>query len=633
MINKFTKKALLNAFIAAHFLFGLVACGYADVPLIEKDRIPLWSELKTLPDPEGRFTPNQISRHFSNGEGRALTYADESYGNWLPYPYWAEFKVSNPLSYPQNRLLSYEVPTQDVVEIWVKRKDGWRLLPERYANQATTLGGGQMFPVWRLSLDAGESQEFLLRLDGYNRMRFPLYLMRDDAFIKQQILLYLTIGFVIAVPSVIALYILTMQGIAGDKSIPLFLVIAACEMLGASWVSGLFTTLIPWLSRATVGWIGWCGYVVMLGLTCWHAQIFMDTKRHDPFAHRVLSAGKWTWLVLVPIFVVLAPEVSRLTLLFGGVLHALLLTFFSIRGYIRKKRPHMRLFIGVWGVYLASGALYIAYRLLNLPVYLPLMINFVQGSLVSALLGWAVCVQVVRRRQKMQVQLDQAQERSKLYAAAQHDLWQPLQSVQRYTSALENADERMRKKLLTSISIALRSVNDFMYTLRDFWMPATSHSLEIQVVQLQELFQNLIEEYRPLAQMMRINLRSHPTSKTVQASTTYLERVVRNLLSNALRYTLPGGRVLLCCRQRGDVTWILCFDTGLGMSSEQAQQCFEAFTRFGDTQRIPEGMGLGLYSVRQLARAMNAQTYLKSIEQRGTVIGIGFVSEPPPFVG
>ena len=430
----------------------------------------------------------------------------------------------------------------------------------------------------------------------------------------------------------IVVYVLTLLRVVGDQSIPLFLAIAACEMLGAAWVSGLLTTLVPWISRATAGWLGWGGYVVMLGLTCWHAQIFMGTARYDPWAHRVLKVCKWFWLIAVPLSAVYQPNTSRLTLLLGGVLHAILLTLFSVRGYIRKPRPHMALFIGVWCVYLASGVLYILYRVLHLPVYLTLMVNYIQGSLVAALLGWAVCVQVIARRQKLLAQIDQAHERANLYAAAQHDLWQPLQSVQRYTHALTEADESQRQKILLHIGAALRAVNDFMFTLRDLWIPVPAKTLVSHNIQLNELLHALVEEYRPLAQMKHINLRYRPTHRALHTHEPYLQRIVRNLITNALRYTPPGGRVLLSCRQRGEVTWLLCIDTGEGMSPEQAQKCFEAFTRFGDTQRIPEGMGLGLFSVRQLAMALRGQTYLKSREGHGTVIGVGLLS-PPPFVG
>lgn len=609
--------------------FNAVASGRTSVPLLEQDRIALWSHLKTLPDPQGQYSPTQVFSRIEEGEGAALAHADQSYGNWLPYPYWAAFELTNPLNQPQNRVLSFEVPTQDHTDLWIQTAQGWQRFPERFQQQPLSWGSGSLFPVWRIHLEPGQSQKFLLRLDGYNRMRFPLFVMRDDAFMRQQILLYLAAGFVFAIPFVIVLYVLTLLRVVGDKSIPLFLLIAACEMMGASWVSGLLTTLMPWVSRDTAGWLGWCGYVLMLGLTCWHAQIFMGTARHDPWAHRVLQACKWLWLFAVPLSALYLPDTTRLTLLLGGVVHAVLLTLFSIRGYIHKPRPHMALFIGVWCVYLASGVLYILYRVLHLPVYLTLMANYVQGSLVAALLGWAVCAQVITRRRKMLTQIHQADERAKLYAAAQHDLWQPLQSVQRYTHAMAYADEGQREKLIAQIGAALRSVNDFMHTLRDLWMPLSPRALETQQVPLDELLQALAEEYRPLAQMKHINLRYRPTKRVVQTHQPHLQRIVRNLISNALRYTAPGGRVLLCCRQRGDVTWLLCIDTGEGMSPEQAQKCFEAFTRFGDTQRIPEGMGLGLFSVRQLASAIGAQTHLKSVQGRGTVIGVGMLSHHP----
>jgi signal transduction histidine kinase len=602
------------------------------VPVVEVNRIALWAQLKTLSDPKGKYTPAEVSQRIELGEGGVLTYADQSYGNWLPYPYWAEFELSNPLNKPQSRWLSFEVPTQDHAEVWTRTAKGWNFFQERFQEHPLALGSGSLFPVWRIYLEPGQSQTFLLRLDGYNRMRFPLFVLTDEAFIRQQIMLYLAAGFVFAVPCVIVVYVLTLLRVVGDKSIPLFLAIAACEMLGASWVSGLLTTLLPWVSRAIAGWLGWCSYVVMLGLTCWHAQIFMGTKRNDPLAHRVLKVCQWLWLIAVPLSALYQPDTSRLTLLFGGVLHAMLLTLFSVRGYIRKPRPHMALFIGVWCVYLASGVLYILYRVLHLPVYLTLMVNYIQGSLVAALLGWAVCVQVIARRQKLLAQIDQAHERANLYAAAQHDLWQPLQSVQRYTHALAEADESQRQKILLHIGTALKAVNDFMYALRDLWMPASPKPLISQNIHLNALLHGLVEEYRPLAQMKHINLRYRPTNRTLHTYEPHIQRILRNLITNALRYTPPGGRVLLTCRQRGEVTWLLCIDTGDGMSPVQAQKCFDAFTRFGDTQRIPEGMGLGLFSVRQLASAIGAQTHLRSREGHGTVIGVGLLLHPP-FVG
>ena len=294
-------KSLWGLLWALLLLSSALAWGQAAVPLEGQGRIALWPHLRTLADPQGQYSPAQVFARVEAGEGAVLAHADQSYGNWLPYPYWAEFELSNPLTRPQSRLLSFEVPTQDHTDLWIQTAQGWKVLPESFQQQPLIWGSGSLFPVWRIHLEPGQSQKFLLRLDGYNRMRFPLFVMGDDAFTRQQILLYLAAGFVFAVPCVIVLYVLTLLSVVGDKSIPLFLLIAACEMLGASWVSGLLTTMLPWVSRATAGWWGWCGYVLMLGLTCWHAQIFMGTARHDPLAHRILQACKWIWLLAVPL--------------------------------------------------------------------------------------------------------------------------------------------------------------------------------------------------------------------------------------------------------------------------------------------------------------------------------------------
>jgi DNA-binding NarL/FixJ family response regulator len=125
-----------------------------------------------------------------------------------------------------------------------------------------------------------------------------------------------------------------------------------------------------------------------------------------------------------------------------------------------------------------------------------------------------------------------------------------------------------------------------------------------------ELLRPLVEEMRLLAEQQHVMLRFRSSFCQVSVETTHVRRMVRNLLTNALRHTQAGGSVLLGCRKQSGRLWIWCMDNGLGMSPAQVNACFEAFTQFEKTEHAMQTLGLGLYSFRHLAEQMQLQVQL-----------------------
>jgi signal transduction histidine kinase len=591
--------------------------------------VPLWSHLLTLPDPEGRLMPDQVATQLTQGHGQQLLTPDQSYGHWLPYPYWAGWQLHNPEPQAQTWLLSYVLPTQDSTILWQQIKpDHWQALPEWRPDGPRTWFGGYLWPVWQVTLQPGETQHFVLRIDGYNRMRFPLEVVRADTFARQHMLLCLGIGFVFAIPCVVLVYALSLWHTAEDPSLPLFVVMAVCEMVGAAWVSGLLTMVMPWVDRASAGWLGWTGYITVLGLSGWHARIFLSAEVRGPWVDRLLRGVSFFWLILMPVVIAFYPNASRLTLLLGGVVHTLILSALALRGLLRHPSAHMVLFLAVWLIYLASGVLYILYRVLHLPVHYTLIGNYVQGSLVAAILGAAVTVQVVNKRKTLQRELQRARERAMLYASAQHDFMQPLQSLHLHAhQLLEATQAQQRQQLVTRMLSALRQMNDFLPSLRYLWGESQTPMVQWQTLSVHQAIGSVVDEMREVAHLKQLHLRYRPCHTSIRTDVLSLQRITRNLLSNAVRYTPPGGDILLACRWRNGQLWLLCWDTGAGMSNAQMQQCFEAFTRFDVDQYIPEGLGLGLFSVRELARNLGVSTWLQSRLGHGTCIGVGLIPQ------
>lgn len=589
------------------------------------DRVPLWAALQTVADRKGELTLERVDALVAAGDATRLPHANHAFGKWLPYPYWGRLTLSNPGSETQAWLLTYELPTQDEVRLWIQDDQGqWVEHPQLENLRPLAPSSGLLYPAWRLKLQGGQEARLMLRLDGYNLMRFPLFAVRDDAFVLTQGKLHLGIGLVLAVPLVVVLYVLTLIPVAADRSLPLFLAMAACEMLGAMWVSGVMHQLLPWLDRWQVGWLGWAGYVGLLGLSALHARVFLGTQEDDPVADGLLRAGAWLWLVVVPFIAILRPETSRLMLVMGGTLYAFAMLYLALRHAIKRAETHRLLFLAVWGVYAFSGLLYVLYRLIELPIHVTLISNFVQGSLVAALLGCAVSAQIIRKRNLLQASVNREQDRSLLYAAAQHDLLQPLQSVNLYVQALRDAPPRQHEGLLQGIDEAMRSVNDFMVSMRQ--MSTSEQPVpDLKVVSLHAVLEPVVQEFRQWTRARRVTLRYLPTDRLIRTDVQMLRRIARNLLSNALRYTDEGGRILIGCRRRQGRLWLMVIDTGIGMSETDGARCFEAFQRGGELERVPEGMGIGLYSVKRMATLLGQSTTLRSVPGSGTAVGVSLV--------
>jgi signal transduction histidine kinase len=299
----------------------------------------------------------------------------------------------------------------------------------------------------------------------------------------------------------------------------------------------------------------------------------------------------------------------------------------AVQGYRRNTlndaKTYLGIFVFVWLVYLGSGVFYLSYRAFDLPVYSTLMVNFVQGSLVAALLGCAVSVQVVRRKNQVEQDAARALDRNRLYTAAHHDLWQPIQSIGLQVTALEQlggTNPEQARKYHRGIQSAVNHVHDFVDGLRHIDMQP-----HLQDVDLDKLLEPLIDECRLLAMQKHISTRVRPSHLVVRTDAALLQRIVRNLLSNAIRYTNAGGRIIVGVRRERGQLWLMVYDNGIGMTDAQAAASFEAFARFGDTTRVPEGMGIGLYSVKRIAQLLGLPTRLKSRLGKGTSIGLGLI--------
>jgi signal transduction histidine kinase len=213
--------------------------------------------------------------------------------------------------------------------------------------------------------------------------------------------------------------------------------------------------------------------------------------------------------------------------------------------------------------------------------------------------------------------------KTEFLSAASHDLLQPL-NVARLTldALLELGHDAQRTPLLELVDRSLEAAEELLSALLEMSrIDAGALEPDLADVPVDPLLQYLSDAYALKAEECRLRLRVVPCDAVVRTDLRLLERILRNLLSNALRYTRRGG-VLVGCRRRGAVLRIEVWDTGPGIPSGRLEDVFKEFLRLDDPHAPPGGMGLGLAIVDRLARVLGARVNVRSREGRGSVFSI-----------
>jgi signal transduction histidine kinase len=220
------------------------------------------------------------------------------------------------------------------------------------------------------------------------------------------------------------------------------------------------------------------------------------------------------------------------------------------------------------------------------------------------------------------------QAKARFLAAASHDLRQPAHALGLYTAALRAGpltpgQAEIAERMATSLG-ALEAM--FASLLDVSRMDAGAVLPQWDTVPLAPLLHRLAQEWAPQAEGrgLRLAVRvAHPQAMTV-SDPLLLERVLRNLLANAVKYT-PRGGVLLACRTRtaadgGRSIRIEVWDTGMGMTLAEQERVFEEFYQVGNPGRDRAGgLGLGLSIVQRLVRLLQLRLTVRSVPGRGSV--------------
>ncbi|MGQ9367128.1 PAS domain-containing protein [Azospirillum sp. A39] len=208
--------------------------------------------------------------------------------------------------------------------------------------------------------------------------------------------------------------------------------------------------------------------------------------------------------------------------------------------------------------------------------------------------------------------------KSKFLAAASHDLRQPVQSLLLFAATLaDRLNGHPAMPLLDNLRQALGTLKTLLDSLLDMSRLESGKIAAVPMpVRVDDLLGRLAAEYAPRARQKGLELRTVRSGLWIKSDPALLERILRNLIENALRYT-RSGRVLVGARRRGGEARLEVWDTGVGIPPDQFERIFEEFTQLDDA-RGERGLGLGLAIVKRLARLLGHQVAVRSVPGRGS---------------
>ena len=214
--------------------------------------------------------------------------------------------------------------------------------------------------------------------------------------------------------------------------------------------------------------------------------------------------------------------------------------------------------------------------------------------------------------------------KTKFIAAASHDLLKPLNAARIFTQALSETRIVGRNRgYVENVGRALESVEELLTALLDISkLDSGSQVPQLADFMLDDMMANLAKETLPQAAARGLDLRWVKCGVAVRSDPLLVRRILRNFLSNAMRYT-PKGRILMGCRRTPHGVAVQVWDSGIGIPEDKLTEVFEEFRRLAqDGHGRDGGIGLGLAIVQRIARRLGHEIQVRSALGEGSMFGV-----------
>jgi signal transduction histidine kinase/CheY-like chemotaxis protein len=254
--------------------------------------------------------------------------------------------------------------------------------------------------------------------------------------------------------------------------------------------------------------------------------------------------------------------------------------------------------------------------------------------LLSLVFYTLVAATFSRVRSRFEAQLQQRQEqaesanqaKSRFLAAASHDLRQPAHALGMFVARLmQLSHEPQTQALVVGVDASVRALQDMLDTFFDYSrLDSPSLQLQVHPFAVQPIFDSLTAAFAQAAAAKGLRLRVRPSTRWLQSDPVLLQRVLLNLVGNAVQHSRQGS-ILVACRACGDGVHgrIEVWDSGVGIAPEHQDKVFEEFFQVGnDARDRSKGLGLGLSMVQRACRLLDHPLSMRSALGCGTRFGV-----------
>ncbi len=270
-------------------------------------------------------------------------------------------------------------------------------------------------------------------------------------------------------------------------------------------------------------------------------------------------------------------------------------------------------------------------------VYAGAMLHFAhrQHLLLTASLQMRFEKELLAEQLSRQVAATQraSEEKTRFFAAASHDLRQPLHAIALFGAVLDKELQGQpahahAQRLMGAVHALGNSLDTMLDVSR---LDAGVIEPDLQDVPLNAVLQALHPSFASRAEERELQLRLRATPVRVRTDPLLLQRLLGNLIENAIKYTPHGGGVLVVARPRGAQVWIDVVDTGIGIAPEHADRVFDEFYQVDNPGRDrTRGLGIGLSIVRRLSLLLGHPVALRSRPGRGSRFRVTVPAAPAP---
>lgn len=228
---------------------------------------------------------------------------------------------------------------------------------------------------------------------------------------------------------------------------------------------------------------------------------------------------------------------------------------------------------------------------------------------------------IARLRHEKSVAEDASSAKSRFLAAASHDLRQPVHALSLFVAALRpRVTDGEASRMLDHIDSSVQAMGGLFNGLLDISrLDAGVVEVNAQSFAIQPLLERICRDYAAEAAAKQIELRLKRTRAAAFSDPLLIERIVRNIVANAIAYT-DRGRVVVGCRKRGRSVSVVVADTGRGIPKAEQAMIFQEFYQVGNPERDRgRGVGLGLAIVKRLTALLGHPLRLRSQPEHGSV--------------